>query len=295
MLRLPLSMLATLTTAMGTLPALQDGGGWGNNVVADVDLANRTAAAAALLLPQAPTDAGAYRLRVTATLISGSGALQVLVPHAGSPPLRFATYAPAEIAGTVTMALTIRGDKVTVDQGGAVPKPVAGEDVPEPEGVAVWCPTGRYRLETVQWQLIDPPGGKAAKKATPAKQKPAKPDPLARLRSQKKWEATLDPDRGQNLPVTVEILSLTDSSLTFAIQKQNKGRHRFECSVQGAKIKVDRVRHTRDPNNGATATIEKEGGSGHVDDNGLVLNYRWRQRHRGAEGTVAGTLTIRFR
>lgn len=295
MRRFLLSLLATLATAVGTPAALQDGGDWGKNVVEGVPLANRTAAGSALLLPQAPTDAEAYRLRVSATLIGGSGALQVIVPRAGSTSLRFAAYAPPEIAGTATMALTIRGAKGTVDLGGAVPKPVAGEELPEPPGIAAWCPTGRYRIDSVQWQVIESPAAKAAKKAAPAKQQPTKPDPFARLRSQKNWDATLDPDRGQNLPVTVEIISLTDSSLTFVIKKQNGGRHRFECSLQDNKIKVDRVRHTRDANNGATATIEKEGGTGRVEDNGLVLNYQWRQRHRGAEGTVAGKLTIKFR
>jgi hypothetical protein len=272
---------------------------FGENLLAGLPAAERSVEGTPIPLPRLQAETPEYRLRLTATLMSGSGPLQVLVPRSKGAPHRFVSKEPG-VGGCVQFEVTIRGDAATADRD-VWSVPVGDrESLPAITTAASLAKTGVYRLDSLQWAplVAKPTTAPKAPKAVPEKADRAVAaaakvvaNPAARLGAKQRWNGRLNGDRRDG-DCSLVVLDHSSQSLTFRLENEAGGWFRFECSVKDGKVTVDRIVHTRDANGGAKALIDQEKGVGRIDGKAFVLDFSYRNDHRGQKGTVKGKVTI---
>lgn len=300
--RLLAPTLALLATALPHARAQQAEARWSPNLLAEGTV-QRVAAGESIALPQ-PTAGqlpARYEVRFAATRLDGTGSLSVLLRDGSGELVELFPAAKAE-PGRLVLCWTVANGRIEAGQGTS--KATAGKQALAQD--AAWSARGNdaiYRLDRLQWRRLEAEGDaraaakgdKAADKVAeqPAAGKPAtKADLMTRLAARDRWAGSVDADRGKPMDCTLVVIERSASKLVFRLENERGGWHRFECSVENGKLRVDRVVHTRNASGGARAVISDEKGQGRLVGDRLQLDYTFTNRIRGSKNTVTGRIVV---
>jgi len=305
--RLLAPTLALLTTALPHIRAQQAEARWSPNLLPEGSV-QRVAAGESIALPQPAADKlpEHYEVRLAATRLDGTGSLSVLLRDGSGELVELFPAAKAE-PGRLVLCWTVANGRIEAGEGTS--KATAGKANADKQALAqdaAWSARGNdaiYRLDRLQWRRVKAAddaraaakGDKAADKVAvqPAVAKPAtKADLMTRLAARDRWVGTVDADRGKPMDCTLVVIERSASKLVFRLENERGGWHRFECSVENGKLRVDRVVHTRNANGGARAEISDEKGQGRLVGDRLQLDYTFTNRFRGSKNTVTGRIVV---
>ena len=148
-----------------------------------------------------------------------------------------------------------------------------------------------FQLDAVHHDVAQP--GKPAPRATAAAVAPAKADPLARLGSGSRWSGTFTGDQAE-IDCVLVVLERTTTTLAFRLELENGARFRVDCKVDGARLTVDTIRHTKSATNGQLRIITEEKGGGTVSPRAFALDYTFHSELPNRKETLRGKIRISF-
>jgi len=285
-----LALVLLASTALSPTPFVpqapaRPAGQWTQNRLPDPPPA-RTVTTTPTALPR-PASAAEFRVKVAATRHTGDGVLVVAVPKAEGTPACF--EATVDPDGRALLELEVRGDDVHLCRGGHAITP---PDVKLPDArVCAWSSRGVFQLDAVQHDVSQP--------TRPAPRPPApvvaraKADPLVQLAKDSRWNGRFTIDQ-KELDCVLVVVERTATTLVFRVELENGARYRMKCRVDGGKLDLDTVAHTKSATNGQLRIITAEKGSGTVSPRSFALDYSFSSELPNKKETLRGKIRIVF-